>query len=106
MSDLIIRRIKSFLLKEFDGLIDLSDVKKKSREEQENYLLTRGLAACILAFMAEIDKKAAAECVIDDFDDNGIDAIYYDIETNIVHIVQSKWVEAGAKSPELVPQLD
>jgi hypothetical protein len=101
MSDLIIRRIKSFLIKEFDSLIDLSDVKAKSHEEQENYLLTRGLAACILAFVAEIDKKAAAECVIDDFDDNGIDAIYYDVETNIVHAVQSKWVEAGVKSPDL-----
>lgn len=101
MSDLIIRRIKSFLTKEFDSLIDLSDVKSKGHEEQENYLLTRSLAACILAFMAEIDKKAAADCVIDDYDDNGIDAIYYDEETNIVHVVQSKWVEAGVKSPDL-----
>ena len=38
MSDLIIRRIKSFLIKEFGGLVDLSDVKNKSHEEQENYL--------------------------------------------------------------------
>lgn len=101
MSDLIIRRIKSFLTKEFDGLIDLSDINAKSREDQENFLLTRSLAACVLAFMAEIDKKTAAECVIDSFEDNGIDAIYYDVETNIVHVVQSKWVEAGVKSPDL-----
>ncbi|MFN8401315.1 MAG: AIPR family protein [Anaerolineales bacterium] len=101
MSDLIIRRIKGFLIKEFEGFIDLSDIKTKSSEEQENYLLTRSLAACILAFMAEIDKKTAAQYVIDDYDDNGIDAIYYDEETNIVHVVQSKWVEAGVKSPDL-----
>jgi len=101
MSDLIVRRIKSFLIKEFDGLIDLSDVENKGREEREDYLLTRSLAASVLAFMAEIDKKTAAECVTDDFGDNGIDAIYYDVETNVVHVVQSKWVEAGIKSPDL-----
>jgi hypothetical protein len=101
MSDLIIRRIKSFLTKEFDGLIDLSDVKDKNPDEQENYFLTRSQAACILAFMAEIDKKVAADCITDGYEDNGIDAIYYDTETNVVHVVQSKWVEAGVKSPDL-----
>ncbi len=101
MSDLIIRRIKSFLKKEFDGLIDLSDIKSQKPDDKEDQFLTRSLASCVLSFMAEIDKKVAADCITDGYDDNGIDAIYYDQEKHIVYVVQSKWVEAGSKSPDL-----
>jgi hypothetical protein len=101
MSELIIRRIKKRLSADFDGLIDLKDVQDRPEADKENHFLTRSLAAAILAYTADLSKADAAKCVTDGFDDNGIDAIYYDTDGNTVYLAQSKWFENGVKSPDV-----
>jgi hypothetical protein len=101
MSEIHVRRIKSLLQKEFDNLIDLSDVVKFPPDDRENHFLTRSQAAFVISYLAEIENNEAAKMVCDGFDDNGIDAIYFDEEAKIVYIVQSKWVSGGVNSPDL-----
>lgn len=101
MSEIHIRRIKTFLKNKFDTLIDLPDIQKFPNEQLENLFLTRSLAAFVLCNLAQLDIKEATQYIIDDYDDNGIDAIYFDQETNIVYLVQSKWDKNGSKSPDV-----
>ena len=35
----------------------------------------------------------AAHAVVDGFEDNGIDAIYYDPHEQLLYMVQSKWIQ-------------
>src|SRR5687767_10407652 len=101
MSEIHVRRIKSFLQKEFVELIDQSDLGGFPEEDVENHLLTRGQAAFAISYLAEVDNVESAKIVCDGFDDNGVDAVYFDEEAKIVYVVQSKWVTAGIKSPDL-----
>ncbi|MEM7537492.1 MAG: hypothetical protein AAF639_35305 [Chloroflexota bacterium] len=101
MSDIHIRRIRTVLKKEFDGLIDLSDVENRAAQQQEQNFLTRSQAALTIRHIAALTNEAAADTIVDSFDDNGIDAIYFDEDIREVYIVQSKWTEAGNKSPDL-----
>ena len=57
--------------------------------------LTRSQAALALSHIAGIDKHIAATSIVDGFDDNGIDAIYFDEVIRTVYVVQSKWMESG-----------
>jgi hypothetical protein len=100
MSEIHIRRIKTVLKKEFDGAIDLSDLRKKSNEIRESNFLTRSQAALVLSNVADIDAITAADYVIDGYGDNGIDAIYFDERGKTVYVIQSKWVEASDKGPD------
>ncbi len=95
-----IMRIRSTLEKRYDGKIDLKDYEGKPAKEMESAFLTRSLSAFALAQLAGINDSLAAACVIDGYDDNGIDAIYYDTTDNKVYIVQSKWMESGKDSPK------
>ena len=76
------------------------DYEGKPAKEKESAFLTRSLSAFALAQLAGINDSLAAACVIDGYDDNGIDAIYYDTTDNKVYIVQSKWMESGKDSPK------
>lgn len=62
--------------------------------------MARSLAAFALAQLAEIDDSIAASCVVDGYNDNGIDAIYFDGNNKKVYIIQSKWMESGKDSPK------
>jgi len=95
-----IMRIRSTLEKRYDGKIDLKDYDGKPAKEKESAFLTRSLSAFALAQLAGINDSIAAACVVDGYDDNGIDAIYYDTTDNKVYIVQSKWMESGKDSPK------
>jgi len=85
----------------FKDIIDLSDLKNKSERDVRNSFLSRSLAAYILMHRARIDRKTAASAVIDGYNDNGIDAIYFDRGELLVYIVQSKWKYDGKSSPDL-----
>lgn len=95
-----IMRIRSTLEKRYLGKIDLKDYEGKPAKEKESAFLTRSLSAFALAQLAGINDNLAAACVVDGYDDNGIDAIYYDNTDNKVYIVQSKWMESGKDSPK------
>lgn len=67
----------------------------KPPEEQLQKNLSRALSAFALSNICDISKSDAAKSVVDDFDDYGIDAIYYHAPTDTLYFVQSK-LKAGA----------
>jgi hypothetical protein len=64
--------------------------KTKSQEEQLSKNRSRALSAFALHNICHIPKADAAEAVIDDFDDYGVDAIYYHAPEETLYFVQSK----------------
>jgi hypothetical protein len=97
MSIIHLNQIKSKITTLFQGKIDLSDVKPA---DQENHFLTRALAAYAIHYLAQADADSAAKSITDGFDDNGIDAIYYDVRERRLYLVQSKWLHSGTGEPE------
>jgi len=98
MSQLHVDHIRTTLDRSFTGKIDIADVITRPPEEQRNAFLTRSLAAYGLMQIAGIDEDIASICVVDGFDDNGIDAIYINPAEHLVFLVQSKWMHTGKGS--------
>jgi hypothetical protein len=97
-----IRHIRDALKKRFDRLIDLSDLGPNVPPDQrEDHFLTRSLSAFVIAELARVDDKIAANAVVDGSDDNGIDAFYYDSTERVCYLIQSKWVKDGKSTVEL-----
>ncbi|RJQ49380.1 MAG: abortive phage resistance protein [Desulfobacteraceae bacterium] len=59
-------------------------------EEQQRKNLSRAFSAFALHRLCHISQIDAAKAVIDDFDDNGIDAIYYMAGSETLYIIQAK----------------
>lgn len=96
MSKLTVKRIKNFLDKHFDGKIDLSNLHPKcSERDREKQFRSRALAAYALTVVASAETEDAVNAITDGYDDNGIDAIYYDKSSNNLWLVQSKFIEKG-----------
>ncbi len=53
--------------------------------------INRALGAFAIHTLFGVSAQVASKAVIDDFQDNGIDAIYYQKETETLHLVQSKF---------------
>lgn len=64
-------------------------------------MLTRGLAAFVIAELCGIEDKTAADSVVDESHDNGIDAIHFDPSERVCYLVQSKWIKSGNGSVDL-----
>lgn len=95
-----VEHVKGVLDKFFDGLIDLSDYKKKTPEEAKTAFYSRALAAYYLNVMADLTCDEAAKCITDGYNDNGIDAFYYDEQTSVLYIIQSKLIGEGNGEPD------
>ncbi|MEG3922358.1 AIPR family protein [Microcoleus sp. T3_A4] len=100
MSILHLRQIEAKLKSLFINLIDLDDYKGKSQAEKDSAFLTRALAAFSILFIADVSPDIAASTVTDGFQDNGIDAIYFDSREKILFLVQTKWRHDGKGSIE------
>ncbi len=83
----------------FEDLIDLSDLEG-TRINKDNAFLSRGLAAYTLHFLADISPNEAAQSIIDGTGDNGIDAIFWHKNDNVLWLIQSKWIQKGSGQPE------
>lgn len=97
------------------GVVQLNQIKKKINEgvgkhvdvndanpgQEDALRLTRGLAAFALMQLVDLNETAAAAAITDGYGDNGIDAVYVDIDSSRVYLVQSKWSNAGSGSPAL-----
>ena len=59
-------------------------------DQQQRKNLSHAFSAFALCRIAEIKVKEAAEAVVDDFDDFGIDAIYYHGPSETLYIIQGK----------------
>jgi AIPR protein len=98
MSILHLNQIKTKLEAAFQDRIDLSDVQNV--EGRPNVFLSRALAAYVIHYRAQTDSDVAAQTITDGYDDNGIDAIHYDVRERRLYLVQSKWMHSGTGEPE------
>jgi hypothetical protein len=93
--NLVVQRVISFIEKNFKGRIDDSDITKAKPSEKDKAMLSRGLAAYALTIATGIDIQKACDAITDGFEDNGLDAIYFDEEGKILWLVQSKYIMDG-----------
>jgi hypothetical protein len=70
---------------------DLPDLLvDKGPEQNKNKQVSRAFSAFVLQHILDVPAHEAAKSVVDDFEDNGIDAIYYHEKTETLYLVQSK----------------
>jgi hypothetical protein len=100
MSRIQVNHIKTALDNLFINKIDLSDISSSKPEDVKKHFYSRALAAYSLHIIASAPIDDAAKSVTDTFDDNGIDAIYYDEQHNILYVVQSKMIDEGNREPD------
>lgn len=74
--------------------------KTKSADEQQKKNRSRAFSAFALHNICGVSKADSAKAVIDDFDDYGVDAIYYFAPTETLYLVQSKLKAAEQFSQE------
>ena len=75
------------------SLPPLLDTTKPPGEQQAKQL-SRAFSAFALHKMLDITPQAAAASVVDDFNDKGIDAIYYDASSETLYLLQTKLKES------------
>ena len=68
----------------------MSDVTGKTDPELQNKFLTRGLAAYALYVLVPVDVEIASKTIVDGYDDNGIDAIFFDKNNKTLWLIQGK----------------
>jgi hypothetical protein len=90
MSIIQVNHIRSNCKSRFSTLVDISDITTTDGEEKEVNFLSRALAAFAVAATAKIDDALAAQSVVDEFKDDGIDAFFFDRTEHIAYLVQSK----------------
>jgi hypothetical protein len=100
MSRLHLRHIKNRLEDTYKDLIDMCDIKDKSLDDRNKRYLTRAFAAYAIQSLGGIEPKTASLSVVDGYDDNGIDALYYDEKDKILWLVQSKWISKADGEPD------
>jgi len=61
-----------------------------TEEARKSKQVSRAFSAFVLHTMFDLNPKKAAEAVVDDFGDNGVDAIYYHDPEKTLYFVQSK----------------
>jgi len=102
MGILEVNQIKARLHENYDGLLDLRDVYSQKGDELEKNFLSRSLAAYSINILyPQADKTQVIKYIVDGSDDNGIDLIYYNKETNELCLTQSKFNSNGDSEPDL-----
>ncbi|MBD9424800.1 AIPR family protein [Pseudomonas sp. PDM15] len=94
-----VTQIKKKIKELYEPHLNLSDIGLQDKD-RENKILSRCLAALAVQINTNATPKEAAEAVIDDGDDNGIDAIYFDPTEKEVILAQAKWINSGSGEPE------
>jgi hypothetical protein len=95
MSIIHLQRITSAIEKLFRDGIDLSDVQNRPISEQNEVFLSRGLAAYSLMTVADADASKASAAITDGYNDNGLDAVFFDRPNSMLYVVQAKWIKTG-----------
>lgn len=65
-------------------------LQPKSPDDDLKKNVDRSFSAFAIDHICRVDPKRAARAVVDDFDDHGIDAIYYHARTKTLYLVQGK----------------
>lgn len=95
MSKIKVNRIKSYIDRTFNDKIDLSDIATKPTDVKYKNFLSRALSAYGLTIVAGTSIEDGGNAITDGFDDNGIDAIFFDKQARNLWLVQSKFIESG-----------
>ena len=90
-----VNRIKAYLDKSFEKIIDLEDIQNKPEVEKKKQFYSRSLAAYALTILCGIDAETAANSITDGYEDQGLDAIFFDTNSKDLWLVQSKFIENG-----------
>lgn len=98
MSILHVNHIKAKLTEIYKDKVDLSDAK--SQQERDDFFLARSFAAYTLQVLSNIEPNIAVQSIVDGYDDNGLDAIYFDRKNKLLWLLQSKWIKNGVGEPE------
>lgn len=102
MGLLEVSQIKTKLLEEYTGLIDVGELGKHGHEQTEKNFLSKALAAhSVRVLYPHAEKELIVKYIVDGSEDNGLDLIYYNKETNELCLVQSKFNAKGDSEPEL-----
>jgi hypothetical protein len=64
--------------------------QKKSVSERVTKNCSRALSAFVIKHIADLSETDACQYVTDDFDDKGVDAIYYQASSQTLYLIQSK----------------
>ncbi|MDR0910708.1 MAG: AIPR family protein, partial [Spirochaetaceae bacterium] len=93
MSSVTINQIKA----SFDGMYSSKIVinENVSDEEKRNLFYTRSLAAYSIQYYCKIEPDQVVNYITDGYQDNGIDAIYFNELNHTLYFVQSKWHNDG-----------
>lgn len=82
--------LKTVLARRFvPHLPPLLDTKKLPADQQAKQL-SRAFSAFVLSKLLDLPAQVAAASVVDDFNDNGIDAIHYDDQSEKLYLLQTK----------------
>lgn len=100
MSRIQVNHIKTALDKLFKDKIDMSDFAGKQDAEIEKAFYSRAMSAYGLHIIASANIDDSGKAITDGFDDNGIDAVFYDDQQNVIFLVQSKLIEEGTGEPD------
>lgn len=92
-----LNRIENILTSQFDGRIDMSDWRNRAAEDIRKAFLSRAVAALCVKKLGNVDADTASKAVTDGYNDNGLDAIYFDQKNDVLLLVQSKWSDDGSK---------
>ncbi len=95
-----VNHIRQALDNLFTDKIDLTNIKSTNPEDIKKQFYSRALAAYSLHILASVPVQDAANSITDSFDDNGIDAVYYDESQNTLYLVQSKMIDEGNGEPD------
>lgn len=68
----------------------------KSPQEDLNKNVDRSFAAFVVDHICLLDPKKAGGCIVDDFDDFGIDAVFYHSRMKTLYLVQAKLKSSSA----------
>jgi hypothetical protein len=93
-----VAQIETVLRQRFFPYIPKNVTENRKTWTEQNHdtnRLTRALAAYVLVGIVGLDDVSAAGAVIDDENDGGIDAIYFDREHTRLILVQSKFKTSG-----------
>lgn len=94
-----VKRIRNFLLRTYEGLIDMSDVPRGlNPQSREQMFLSRALAALAVADTLGCTPQEAANSVIDGDKDWGIDSLGVDERPDPPSLLinQSKWSDTAS----------
>jgi hypothetical protein len=96
---LAVRQITKALTETYKAVIDMSDLP--TPQQDSPHFLSRALAAFFIEKHSALAPAEITKLVTDSYNDNGIDAVYFDTTTKRLYLVQSKFIQSGNGGPDL-----